>query len=156
MLAFPRIAHDKLLQLYSTLCDPRDRSLPGSTIHGILQARILKQVAMPSSRGSSQPRDQTFISWVSWIGRQILYRQHYLVLNSYQNSIKIYENQSFLTFQWWRILLGNQFALCQRLQGYQKCPSYTGKQLSFRKIYNYSAPLRSVIDSKSYNENNKN
>ena len=70
--------------------------------------------------------------------------------------IKIYENQSFLTFQWWRILLGNQFALCQRLQGNQKCPSYTVKQLSFSKIYNYSPSIRSVIDSQAYNENNKN
>ena len=44
------------------LCNPKDHSPPGSSIHGILQARILKWVAMPSSRGSSQPRDQTCIS----------------------------------------------------------------------------------------------
>ena len=37
-------------------------SLPGSSVHGILQARILEWVAMPSSRGSSQPRDQTQVS----------------------------------------------------------------------------------------------
>ena len=36
-----------------TLCNPMDYILPGSTIHGILQARILEWVAMPSSRGSS-------------------------------------------------------------------------------------------------------
>ena len=42
-----------------TLCDPEDCSLPGSFVHGILQARILEWIAMPSSRGSSQPRDQT-------------------------------------------------------------------------------------------------
>ena len=41
------------------LCDPMDRSPPGSSVHGILQARILEWVAMPSSRGSSWPRDQT-------------------------------------------------------------------------------------------------
>ena len=40
-----------------TLCDPMDCSLPGSSVHGILQARILEWVAMPSSKGSSQPRD---------------------------------------------------------------------------------------------------
>ena len=45
-----------------TLCDPMDCSPPGSSVHGILQARILEQVAMPSSRGSSQPRDQTQVS----------------------------------------------------------------------------------------------
>ena len=41
------------------LCDPMDRSLPGSSVHGISQARILKWVAISFSRGSSQPRDQT-------------------------------------------------------------------------------------------------
>ena len=43
----------------STLCDPMDCSLPSSSAHGILMARILEWVAMPSSRGSSQPRDRT-------------------------------------------------------------------------------------------------
>ena len=42
---------------FLTLCNPVDCSLPGSPVHGILQARILEWVAMPSSRGSSQPRD---------------------------------------------------------------------------------------------------
>jgi len=46
----------KLLQLCLTLCDPMDGSPPGSSLHGILQARILAGVAIPSSRGSSQPR----------------------------------------------------------------------------------------------------
>ena len=41
-----------------------DCSPPGSSVHGILQARILEWVAMPFSRGSSQPRDQTHISFV--------------------------------------------------------------------------------------------
>ena len=44
-----------------TLCDPRDYSLPGSSVHGILQARILERVAKRSSRGSSQPRDWTCV-----------------------------------------------------------------------------------------------
>ena len=44
-------------------CDPLDCSPPGSSVHGILQARILEWVAMPSSRGSSPPRDQTCISF---------------------------------------------------------------------------------------------
>ena len=46
-------------QLPPTLCDPMDCSPPGSSVHGVLQARILQWVAMPSSQGSSQPRDQT-------------------------------------------------------------------------------------------------
>ena len=44
-------------QLCLTLCDPMDCSLPGSSVHGISQARILEWVAISSSRGSSQPRD---------------------------------------------------------------------------------------------------
>ena len=51
--------HAKSLQSYSTLWDPMEYSLPCSSLHGILQARILEWVAMPSSRGSSQPRDGT-------------------------------------------------------------------------------------------------
>ena len=45
-----------------TICDPVDCSPPGSSVHGMLQARILEWVAMLSSRGSSQPRDQTQVS----------------------------------------------------------------------------------------------
>ena len=50
---------------------------PGSA-HGILQARILEWVAMPSSRGSSQPRDWTHIFYVSGIDRWVLYHQCHL------------------------------------------------------------------------------
>ena len=52
----------KSLQSRSTLCSPVNCSLPGSSVHGILQARILEGVAMPSSRGSSRPRDLTCVS----------------------------------------------------------------------------------------------
>ena len=63
----------KSLQLCPNLCDPMDCSLPGSSVHGILQAGKLKWVAVPSSRGSSRPGDQTLISYVSCIGRWVLY-----------------------------------------------------------------------------------
>ena len=46
----------KLFQSCPTLCNPMDCSLPGSSVHGIFQARILERVAMPSSKGSCQPR----------------------------------------------------------------------------------------------------
>ena len=49
----------------ASVCDPMDCSPPGSSVHGILQARILEWVTMPSSRGSSQPRDQTCVSCIS-------------------------------------------------------------------------------------------
>ena len=60
-----------------TLCDPKDYNSPGSSVHGILQARILERVAIPFSRGSSQPRDQTQISHIAgrfftvWATREI-------------------------------------------------------------------------------------
>ena len=68
------------------LCDPRDNSLSGSSVHGILQARImewvamlssatriLERVAMLSSMESSWPRDQTLVSYVSCNCRRVLY-----------------------------------------------------------------------------------
>ena len=48
-----------------TLCPPVDYSLPGSSVHGIFQARILVWIAIPFSRGSSQPRDHTRVSCVA-------------------------------------------------------------------------------------------
>ena len=63
----------KLLQSCLTLCNPVDCSPPVSSVHGILQARILKWIATPSSKGSSQPRDQTCISYVSCTGMWALY-----------------------------------------------------------------------------------
>ena len=51
-----------VIQLCLTLCDPMNCSLPGSSVHGILQTRILEWVVMPFSRGSSQPRDRTQVS----------------------------------------------------------------------------------------------
>ena len=48
-----------------TLCDPMDFSLPGSSIRGIFQARLLQWVAISFSRGSSRPRDQTQVSGIA-------------------------------------------------------------------------------------------
>ncbi|CAN0514516.1 unnamed protein product [Rangifer tarandus platyrhynchus] len=56
-----------------TLWDPMDCSPPGSSVHGILQARILEWVAISSSRVSSPPRDRTPVTCDPCIGRQILY-----------------------------------------------------------------------------------
>ena len=70
--------HAKSFQSCPTLCDLVDCIPPGSSVHGILQARILEWVAMPSSRGSSQPRGQTCVSCFSCIGRQVLYHQRHL------------------------------------------------------------------------------
>ena len=53
------------LQSCPTLCNSMDCSLPGSSVLGILQARILEWVAISSSRGSFQPRDQTLVSYIA-------------------------------------------------------------------------------------------
>ena len=49
----------EVAQSCPTLCDPMDCSLPGSSIHGIFQARVSEWVAISFPRGSSQPRDRT-------------------------------------------------------------------------------------------------
>ena len=60
-----------------TLCDPLDCSPPGSSVQGILQARILEWVAISSSRGSSWPRDRTWVSctadtfFTDWVTRDV-------------------------------------------------------------------------------------
>ncbi|XDA86127.1 hypothetical protein R6Z07F_015879 [Ovis aries] len=72
-----------------TLCNPTDCSPAGSSVHGILQARILEWVAISSSKGSPRPRDQTHISCIPCTGRRILY--HYatsLMERSYLKSIR--------------------------------------------------------------------
>ena len=78
------------------LCDPMDCSPPGSSVHGIFQGRILEQVAISSSRGSSRPRHQT---------RVLLYWQVDSLplshLRSPRGSIKVQSNhqQSFVNYQ---------------------------------------------------------
>ena len=62
-----------------TVCDPMDCSPPGSSVQGVLQARILEWVVMPSSKGSSQPGNQTQIFHIAggfftvWATREALY-----------------------------------------------------------------------------------
>ena len=55
----------KLLQSCPTLCDPMDCSPPRSSVHGILQARIVETVAISFSRESSRPRDRTCVSCIA-------------------------------------------------------------------------------------------
>ena len=57
---------ESVAQSCPTVCDLVDCSPPGSSVHGILQARILEWVTIPFSKGSSQPRDQTHISCIEY------------------------------------------------------------------------------------------
>ena len=59
----------KSLQSCPTLCYSMDCSPPSSSVHGILQARILEWVAIPLPRGSSRPRDRTCIFYVSCVSK---------------------------------------------------------------------------------------
>ena len=61
-LGFLSCACMSVVQSCPTLCDPMDCSPPGSSVHGILQARILGWAAIPFSRGPSRPRDRTQVS----------------------------------------------------------------------------------------------
>ena len=64
-------AHALSISVYLTLCNPMDYSPPYSSVHGILQARILECIAVSFSRGSFQPRDWTLVSCVSYIGSRM-------------------------------------------------------------------------------------
>ena len=66
-----------VIQPWLSLCDPMGCSPPGSSVHGIFQARILEWVAIPFSKWSSPPRDQTWVScsagrfFASWATREV-------------------------------------------------------------------------------------
>ena len=70
------------------ICDPMDCSPLSSSVCGISQARILKWVAVSYSRGPSWPRDQTCVSCISCIGRQILY--HWATCGVCSNYCKVH------------------------------------------------------------------
>ena len=77
-----------------TLCNPTDCSLPGSSVRGIFQARILEWIAISYFRGSFQPRDGTLVSCVSCIDRWILYhvppgKSHYCIRDLYNGTFVI-------------------------------------------------------------------
>ena len=75
---YHRRKESEVSQLCPTLCDPMDCSMPGSSIHKIFQARILEWVTISFSRGSSQPRDQTWVSltearlFTVWATREVI------------------------------------------------------------------------------------
>ena len=85
------LCYARLLQSGPTLCYPMDWSPPGSPVHEILQATILEGVAIPTSRGSSWPRDRTCISYVSYIGFMIIPpgKPHQHVFSSVQFSCSV-------------------------------------------------------------------
>ena len=77
-MSFELSLHVCMLSCFShvRLFDALNCSLLGSSVHGILQARILEWVTMPFSKGSSQPRDWTHTSYISCVNRRVLYHWH--------------------------------------------------------------------------------
>ena len=67
-------SESEVIQLCPTLCDSMNCSLLGSSVHGILQARVLEWVAISFFRGSSRPRDQTWVSHI--VGRRFYHLSH--------------------------------------------------------------------------------
>ena len=94
-LIFPSIivVSSESHSIVSDSCDPMDYSLPGSSVHGILQARILEWVAISFSRGSSLPKNQTQVSCIAgrfftdWAMREA-------------PSIMVFSNESVLHIRW--------------------------------------------------------
>ena len=79
-----------------TLCGPMGCNPPGSSVCGIFQARTLEWVTICYSRESSRPRDQTHASYVSCIGRQVLY--HYCHLESFISNENAHIIHAWLEF----------------------------------------------------------
>ena len=92
LIHWERKKESEITHLYLTLCNPMDCSLPGSSVHGILQARILEWVAISFSRGSSQPRDWTQVSHTAgrrfnlWATREGEYKYIISLLSPFPSS----------------------------------------------------------------------
>ena len=87
----------ELLQSCPTLCNPMGCHIPGFSVQGIFQAIILEWVAMPSSKASSQPRDQIYVACMD---RWILYHRitWYMLNQSYSSAKYPSERDGFLQF----------------------------------------------------------
>ena len=80
-IPYYKLPESEVSQSCPTLCDPMDCSLSGSSIHGILLARVLEWVAISFSRGFSQPRDRTQVSCTAGRRFAILSQTPYSYIN---------------------------------------------------------------------------
>ena len=106
--------HAKSLQSCSTLYDPMDGSLPGSSVHWIFQARVLEWVAIPFSRRSSWPRDRTLVSSVAgrffttWATREAP-GLHKIYINNYNAMKRLIKNWGLLRDEWESDIISKYF-----------------------------------------------
>ena len=89
-------------QLFSPvpLCNPRDSSSPGFSVHGFFQARILEWVAIPFSKGSSQPRDWTSVSCIEADLYHLSYQGSPISVGNEENSWESFGLQRHQTSQY--------------------------------------------------------
>ena len=136
-------------QSYPTLCHPMDHSLPGFSVHGILQARILECVAISFSRRSSQPRDRTLVSCT--VGRKALINDlvrvfffppqiHHWILTTWSSAElnplwKKFLHCSLNTIHC-RLMMTVARGLCPSLKSVSE-----SKSLSFRILYIHEDPV---------------
>ena len=83
-------SESEVAQSCLALCDPMDGSLPGSSVRGIFQARVLEWVAVSFSRGSSQPRDQTRVSCIPGRHFNLWATKEALIKHTIHKNIKVF------------------------------------------------------------------
>ena len=98
-----------------TLCDPKDGSPPGSSVHGIVQARILEWITIPVSRGSSQPRDRTQVSCI--VGRFFIF---WAIAQTLMDNIFSKMKYKYKNFSRWRIWITLGLCLLQSSKFYSQ------------------------------------
>ena len=147
----------KLFQhnLGSTLCYPMDCSPSGSTVHGILQARILEWVSCPPSGGSSHPRDQI---WVSCIAGRSFTAESLGKSNVITGVFILTRGRRSEAMWWWKMGEKGTWRYYTaafedggrgRVKGYKKCISRTwkswGSMFSSRASSNKHRPTNSLV-----------
>ena len=140
----------EVAQSCPTLCDPMDCSLPGSSLHGILQARVLEWVAISFSRGSSWLRDQTRVSCIPgrrfnlWATREALYRSPIIL---YYRAGRIYITCS--------MVLGLVYGFSSQVQATRWCFHLkmvaTHQVLAGSTVWTHIC-TKHVVDGQSYTE----
>ena len=127
--------HAKSLQSCLTLCNPMDCHPPGSSVHGVSQARILEWLALASSGGSSQPRNRTCLSCVSCTDRRVLYLEQVGVGRASQQPEGISGRSEKLT---------SPGSKSEHLAGFPELEMEVGSRVSGREDYGSQGQLVGV------------
>ena len=112
-----------------TLCNPMNGSRSGSTVRGIIPARVVEWAAISASRGSYQPRDHTRVSWGSWLVRWILY--HWATWEVQLNLLS-------KIFPKWQC----QFTLSSEVCEYPDCSQFSSSSFTFS--FHFPSSHRSI------------